>query len=475
MLLPHSNPIQPQRPALSHRSVRLQSQQHRNRIRRQVSKVGAVDFFNVLTGPQLLEITDAHLPAHRERLYPPTVTLSMFMKQGLEADHSCQQAVNAWAAQRAAEGLGVSSVRTGAYCQARQRLPLAMVTALTHATGRLLSTRAQPQWGWRGRAIKLADGTTVSMPDTPQNQACYPQPTSQAPGVGFPLARLNAIICLSTGALLTAAIGPYAGTGHGELDLFRSLIHTLSAGDVLLADALYCSYFIVATLQAAGVDVLFEQHGGRISDFRRGQALGKHDHRVNWQKPSQRPQWMSVQQYRAFPTELTVREVKVGGRVLVTTMLKAHQVHKAELAQLYALRWQVELDLRNIKTTLGVNVLRCLTPQMVAKELWVCLLAYNVIRLLMAQAAHQAGLLPRQLSFKHTVQMWIRWASNTLATDPTGQTTFFKLIAQCCVGHRPNRIEPRARKRRPKPYPWLKVSRTEARRQIRTQGHLLGA
>lgn len=434
-----------------------------------------MDFFNVLTGPQLLEITDAHLPEHRERLYPPTVTLSMFMKQELEADHSCQQAVNAWAAQRAADGLRVCSVRTGAYCQARQRLPLAMVTALTHETGRLLSTRAPPQWGWRGRAVKLADGTTVSMPDTPQNQACYPQPASQAKGVGFPLARLNAIICLSTGALLTAAMSPYAGQGHGELDLFRSLIHTLSAGDVLLADALYCSYFTVATLQAAGVDVLFEQHGGRITDFRRGQVLGKHDHRVNWQKPPERPQWMTVQQYRAFPEELTVREVKVGARVLVTTMLKAHQVHKAELAALYARRWQVELDLRNIKTTLGVNVLRCLTPQMVAKELWVCLLAYNVIRLLMAQAAHQAGVLPRQLSFKHTVQMWIRWALHPLSTDPTCQAEFFKLIGQCRVGHRPNRIEPRARKRRPKPYPWLKVPRAEARRQIRAQGHLLWA
>lgn len=184
---------------------------------------------------------------------------------------------------------------------------------------------------------------------------------------------------------------------------------------------------------------------------------------------------MTPQQYRAFPKELTVREVKVSGQVLVTTMLDVHQVHKTELSELYARRWQVELDLRNIKTTLGVNVLRCLTPQRVVKELWVCLLAYNLVRLLMAQAAHQAGLHPRQLSFKHTVQLWIQWAPQTLGADPTCRATFFKLIAQCCVGHRPNRIEPRARKRRPKPYPWLKVSRVEARRQIRAHGHLLGA
>ena len=185
MLLPHST-NQPRRPALVNRSVRLQSQQHRDRVRRHVSSVGAVDFFNILTAPELLDITDAHLPEHRERLYPPTVTLSMFMKQELEDDHSCQRAVNAWAAQRAADGLHVHSVRTGAYCQARQRLPLTMVTALTRETGRLLSSRAQRGWCWRGRAVKLADGTTISMPDTPQNQASLPAARYASPWRGVP-------------------------------------------------------------------------------------------------------------------------------------------------------------------------------------------------------------------------------------------------------------------------------------------------
>jgi len=457
------------------RNVSFQSQQHRERIRQQAHQVGAVDFFNMLTGPELLETTDAYLPEHRERLYPPTVTLSMFMKQGLEADRSCQRAVDAWAAQRAAEGLCVQSIRTGAYCQARQRLPLAMVTALTRETGRLLSTQAQPGWRWRGRAVKLADGTGISMPDTPENQARYPQPSTQAEGVGFPLARLVGIICLATGAVLEAAIGPHAGEGHSELDLFRSLLGALSAGDVLLADALYCNYFLIATLQAAGVDVLFEQHGARITDFRRGQALGKHDHLVHWPKPKMRPPWMTPQQYQAFPEELMVREVKVDGRVLVTTMLDARQVRKGELLELYACRWHVELDIRNIKTTLGLDVLRCLTPQMVEKELWVSLLAYNVIRLLMAQAARTAGVHPRELSFKHTVQMWTEWTSKTLRVEPAHRAEFFRLIAQLTVGNRPGRIEPRARKRRPKSYPWLKVPRAEAHRQIRTYGHLLCA
>jgi hypothetical protein len=457
------------------RNVSFQSQQHRDRIRRQLRQAGAVDFFNILTGSALLDMTDAYLPEHRERLYPPTVTLSMFMKQGLEADRSCQRAVNAWAAQRAADGLSVQSIRTGAYCQARQRLPLQMVTALTRETGRLLSTQAQRCWRWRGRAVKLADGSGISMPDTAENRACYPQPSSQAEGVGFPLARLVGIVCLSTGAVLEAAIGPHAGQGQSELDVFRSLVGALSAGDVLLADALYCNYFLIATLHAAGVDVLFEQHGARITDFRRGQALGQRDHIVHWPKPKMRPAWMTPQQYRAFPEQLTVREVKVNGQVLVTTMLDARQVRKSELSELYARRWHVELDIRNLKTTLGMEVLRCLTPPMVEKELWVYLLAYNVIRLLMAQAARDAGMHPRELSFKHTVQMWTEWTSQTLQAHPAHQAEFFRLIAQLTVGNRPGRIEPRARKRRPKSYPWLKVPRVEARRQIRTYGHLLCA
>lgn len=456
------------------RNVRFRSQQHQDRVSRQIGQAGAVDFFNILTGPELLEMTEAHLPEHRERLYPPTVALSMFMKQALEIDRSCQRAVAAWAGQRAAEGLSVHSIRTGAYCRARGRLPLEMIVALTRETGRLLSSRAQPGWRWRGRCVKLADGTAVSMPDTPENQARFPQPQSQAEGVGFPLAGLAGIVCLSTGAVLELAIGAHAHPGQSEQDLFRGLLDTLRSGDVLLADALYCSYWLIATLQAAGVDVLFEQHGSRITDFRCGQALGRRDHVVRWLKPKTRPAWMSREQYRAFPAQLTVREAKVAGQVLVTTLLDARAVCKRELSRLYARRWHVELDIRNLKTTLGLEVLRCLTPQMIEKELWVSLLAYNVIRLLMAQAAHTAGIHPRELSFKHTVQMWTTWSWRAREIFAAPEE-FFRLLAQQTVGKRPGRIEPRARKRRPKSFPWLKVPRSLARRQIRTHGHLLCA
>jgi hypothetical protein len=434
-----------------------------------------VDFFNILTGPELLETTERHLPEHRERLYPPTVTLSMFMRQALNEDGSCQRAVNAWAAQRGAEGLSVQSVRTGAYCRARARLPTPMVTALARESGRLLSTRARRGWRWRGRSVKLVDGTGISMPDTPQNQVDYPQPPSQAAGVGFPLARLLGVICLSTGAVLDAALCPYAGQGSSELGMLRTVQDALLPEDVILADSFFCNYFTVAMLQAAGVDVLCQQNSARTTDFRRGRALGPRDHLVCWPKPS-RPAWMTVQQHAALPDGLTVREVKVDGQVLVTTMLNHRQVKKIELSRLYGRRWHVELDLRNLKTTLRMEVLRCLSPPMVEKELWVYLLAYNLIRLLMAQAAHCANVHPRELSFKHTVQLWTEWTAQPNAGHSARtSTTLFELIAQVKVGDRPGRSEPRARKRRPKSYPWLKVPRAQARQRIRTHAYAAGA
>ena len=451
------------------RNARSFLHQRRSCIARRSRASQAVEFFNVLTSPELLATTEALLPKHRERLYPPTVALSMFMRQVLEADGSCQKAVNGWAAQRAADGLRPCSVATGGYCRARQRLPLEMVSTLTRQAARLLSEKALAQWLWRGRSVKLVDGTGISMPDTPENQQRYPQPRTQAPGVGFALARLVMLICLATGAALDVAIGPHSGKGSGELALVRRLLAGLSPGDVMLADALYCNYFLIATLMAAGVDVLFEQNGSRITDFRRGQSLGTREHLVRWHKPA-RPDWMTPEQYACAPDELTLREVKVAHQVLVTTLLDHRKVSKNDLSALYARRWSVELDLRNLKTTTGMDVLRCQTPQMNEKQLWVHLLAYNVIRLLMAQAACNAGVDPRELSFKHTVQLWTEWVSRGLSAAKDGGR-LFTLIAQCKVGHRAGRVEPRMRKRRPKSYPWLNMPRAQARRKIEKHGH----
>ncbi len=451
------------------RNARSHRQQRARRIERRAGSMQAMEFFNVLTSPELIDKSESLMPEHRERLYPPTVTLSMFMQQALQADGSCQNAVNGWAAQRVADGLGAMSVRTGAYCRARQRLPQSMVKGLARESGRLLSQRAPLHWRWRGRAVKLVDGTGLSMPDTEENQAVYPQPESQAAGVGFPLTCMVVVICLATGAALEAANGPYSGKGSGELGLFRSLGTAFQPGDLVLADALYCNYFLIATLMAGGVDMLFEQHGSRRTDFRRGRSLGPRDHVVCWPKPA-RPAWMTREQYKAFPDEIELREVRIHHQVLVTTLADHRRVDKQELSELYARRWNVELDLRSLKTTMGMETLHCQTPEMNEKELWVHLLAYNLIRLLMAQAASMTGVDPRKLSYKHTCQLWNSWLSHGLRATADANCLFM-LIAQVPVGNRPNRIEPRMRKRRPKSYPWLKQPRSVVRDRLRKYGH----
>ena len=259
----------------------------------------------------------------------------------------------------------------------------------------------------------------MTMADTEENQATYPQPSSQKEGLGFPICRTVALICLGSGALLDAATGPCEGKGSDEQTLLRGMLGTLAAGDILLGDAFYPTYFLLSELVQRGVDGVFEQYGARkrSTDFATGEKLGTRDHLVVLEKPKKRPDWMTPQQYERAPATLKVREFKAGGKIMVTTFLDAKAAPKDELKVLYRRRWNVELDLRNIKTTLGMERLSCKTPEMVVKELWVYLLAYNMIRLLMAQAALLADQIPRQLSFKHTVQVWLSWRQRGGATD----------------------------------------------------------
>lgn len=219
------------------------------------------------------------------------------------------------------------------------------------------------------------------------------------------------LVCLGSGALLNAAIGRYRGKGGDEQSLLRSILDTLKRGDLLLGDAFYATYFLLCALRERGIDAVFEQHGSRrrTTDFRRGQRLGERDHLIVLSKPVIKPDWMSQADYDQAPRSLTLRELRTRGKTLVTTLLCPKQTSKADLKSLYRSRWNVELDLRNIKTTLGMERLSCQTPEMAIKEIWVYLLAYNLIRLMMAQAALTAHRLPRQISFKHTVQIWIGW------------------------------------------------------------------
>lgn len=452
------------------RQNNAQSLQQQRRLAKHVQKVDANHFFNLLTGPQLLEAVEALLPEYRERKYPPTATLAMFLGQVLSADGSCQNAVNEAIVNRLLSGLPTDSANTGGYCRARQRLPEEMVRELARQTGALMSAHTPEPWLWRGRHVKLTDGTTTLLPDSHENQARYPQHGNQVRGAGFPIARLVGVMSLANGAVLDVAMGPYKGKGSGEHGLFRELQKCFVEGDVMLADSYYCSYFLIADLQARGVDVVFEQHGARKTDFRTGERLGTRDHVVEWSKPA-RPGWMTPEQYQSYPAELTLRETKVRKKVLVTSFLRPREVSKRELEKLFLQRWNVEVDLRHIKTTLGMETLSCKTPDMCEKELWIYMLAYNLIRLLMAQAATDAGVLPRQLSFKHTVQVWVAWSQRQFLSDaPEDTASLFRLIAQIRVGKRPGRIEPRLVKQRPKPFSRLQTSRRKARANIRKYG-----
>ena len=426
--------------------------------------------FNQLTSPELLSTVEDLLPEHRERRFPPTETLSMFLAQVMNADSSCQNIVNETALTRAIYGLPSCSSNTGSYCKARQRLPLSMVSELVRITGLQMADQAPMHWNWQGRPVRLIDGTTVELPDTDENRHAYPQTRE---GSGCPLSRIVGIICLASGGVLNAAIGPFAGKGSGEQALLRTLLNTFKAGDVVLGDAYFGTYFLLAELIARNVDAVFEQYGARkrTLDFSQGQQLGERDHLIRYEKPK-KPAWISQESYDAAPDTITVRELEVGHKVLVTTLLSPKAASKQALKELYQQRWHVELDLRNIKSTLGMGVLTCKTPDMIEKEVWVYLLAHNLIRVMMAEAATLSDILPRQLSFKHSLQLWRTWRQQSNGRDD-GESlrVLLQLTIENTVGHRPGRVEPRAIKRWRKSFPLLTEPRLELRKTIKRHGH----
>jgi len=456
-----------------HNSSKINSIQQ-NRIEQHSQNINGNKFFDLLSHPQILSNFEELLPAHRDRCFAPLETLSLFLAQSMNADSSCQNIVNEFAVQRISNGLLPYSTNTGSYCKARQRLPLPLVSSATRLTGRFLSELSPEKWCWQGRAVKLIDGTTVTLSDTPENQLVYPQQAEQAPGLGFPICRIVGIICLASGGVLNAAMGPYKGKGASEQTLLRGMLDTFDAADVVLGDALFGDYFLLSELLARGVDGVFEQFGARktTTDFRKGKKLGHKDHLIIYQKPKKKPDWMTEEYYLAAPETLTIRELKIGKKILITTILSPADATSRSLKNLYKDRWHVELDLRNIKTTLGMETLRCKTPEMAEKEMYTYFLAYNLIRIIMAEAASWADLLPRQLSFKHTLQLWracLRESFNL--NDHEKVQLLLSAIAQNIVGNRPGRIEPRAVKRRPKPFSWLTKPRDQARAEVKKNGH----
>ena len=251
---------------------------------------------------------------------------------------------------------------------------------------------------------------------------------------------------------------------------FVFLLKTLKNNDIVLADAFYATYFLMAELQRRGIDGVFEQHGSRKrnTDFRRGKKLGRRDHLIILKRPKYRPAWMSQDTFETMPQTLTVRELSVNGKILVTTLCCPKVASKQALKNLYKSRWHIELDIRHIKTTMGMDTLSCQTPEMAEKEIWVYLLAYNLIRLIMIQSALLCDVIPRQLSFRHTVQLWQAYHQRISCSE--NQIDLSKqlllLIGQRRVGNRPGRVEPRALKRRQKPYSMLNQPRNIVKQKL---------
>jgi putative transposase len=435
-------------------------------------------FADVLPAEQVRQACDAegvHFGSSDRSVYNPAVILWAFLSQVLGTDKSCRAAALRLLVLAVVLQRGPCSTDTGLYCRARAKLPAALLRRLTYQVADGLEQAVPGHWLWKGRHVHLVDGTTVTAPDTPENQAAYPQPPAQRPGLGFPLIRLVVLLSLTTALLSGLALGPYQGKEMGETALFRALLDRLRPGSVVLADRYYCSYFMVALLGERGVDVVFRLHQCRDVDFRRGRRLGRDDRVVVWQRP-QRPDWMDEETYARTPKTLTVREVRTQVRipgfraqelVVVTTLLDAVTYSREEIADLYHARWHVELDIRAIKSTLKMETLRCLTPLMMEKEIWATFPGYNLVRKVSCQAALLADKHPRQISFTATPQA-VRggWESRTHARPPGRRAlgeALLAALAKEAVGDRPDRCEPRAVKRRPKPQPLLTVPRAEAR------------
>jgi hypothetical protein len=430
-------------------------------------------FADVLTEPRIRAALDEHGVIYRDRVFNPLTTTWGFLSQVLSDDHSCRDAVARIIAHRAAAGLKACSPNTASYCDARGRLPEGVLSTLARRTAAELQAAAAPQWKWNGRDVFIADGSYLSMPDTEENRTAYPQPVVQQPGIGFPMARVAVLLSLATGACHDLAIAPYAGKGTGETTLLRRMYGALKPGDVVLADALFDNYFLACELRRRGIDLVARVQAQRV----RSRIVERRPDGdvILWRRPN-KPRGMTGEEYRRYPKELLMRQVTVDARTrdnraevfqVVTTLLDA-SIGGVQIGDLYDRRWSGEVDIRSIKSTMQMDVLRCQSPEMVQKEIWAHLLAYNLLRTVMAVAAAEHGIEPRRVSFTGAKQAVTAFAPKLEAARPKDRPALIDallaVIAYHRVGDRPGRWEPRATKRRPKHGARLNQPRAEARR-----------
>ena len=440
----------------------------------------SLSFSDALTQQQIQAVCEQHDVLHDDdaEVFTPSVVIWGFLSQVIHKKElrACLAAVARIGVMLIVCGRPRCARNNGPYCRARCRLPVAVFEQLTLDLASRCEAQLPEEWLWKGRHVKLIDGTTVTMPDTEENQEAFPQQSCQKEGLGFPIARMVVVLSLATAMVSGMAMGPFQGKETGELARLRELLDRFEAGDIALADKLYCAYFMIALLLERKVDLVTLLHQARDAnaEIRGGKRLGKGDYLITWHRPD-RPPWMDEETYARMPEQLELRLIRVkitepGFRSksldMVTTLTDPEQYGVDDLSTLYRQRWEVELDIRSIKVTMGMDELRCKTPEMVRKEIWACLLAYNLIRQKMLQSAKEEELLPRKLSFANGLQtLAAGWMVMPLLDRNTqGCLVEMELvsIASQTVGNRPGRVEPRAVKKRPKAYRLLTMMRSKA-------------
>ncbi len=399
----------------------------------------------------------------RRRLFSQENTFWAFFSQVLDADGGCREVVRKIQSHALAKGWPMPSSSTSAYCQARAKLGESMMAEIATQTGVVLD-RVGKNSRWKKRRVVVVDGTGVSMPDTPANQEQWPQSTSQKPGCGFPQARICACFCLATGALLSHRIGHLK---QQELPLLRAQWDIFEAGDILLGDKGFCSYYDVWQLRERGVDSVFTlARRTPVTHAKAKAVFDEHDLLIEWPKPPWNPRLSYDRQtWDALPESLTLRQIRVDvttpgfrtrGYYLITTLTDVAHYSAADLADLYYRRWDVELFFRDLKTTMGMDILRCRTPAGIRNEIRMHWIVYNALRLLMWEAAEQCACTPRQLSFKASLQALRQWRPSDGSNG-----SLIQAIAAVPLTKPRGRREPRCVKRRPKPFALLNAPRHE--------------
>ena len=405
-----------------------------------------------------------------KRPYNNAMVFWLFLSQCLARGQACRETIHEFIALLEIKRKPSVSENTSAYCQARRKkLRAEFLDGVNQHIFSEVDSQIPAELRWHGKRVGVVDGSTVSMPDTASNQTCYPQPSEQKQGCGFPVMKVLALFSITTGLWHRLS---YSNLRTSERTLFRQLWDGIRGWyDIILGDRGFVSYFDMHELKKRGIDSVFRQHKCRSSDFRYGKRLGKDDHLVMWQKPDKCPNWLTPEQFANAPEQLSVREVRAvfsrkGFRtkscIIVTTLLDPIVYPASDLAELYFLRWSAELRLRDIKCTLGLDVLRCKSPEMIQKELWMQVIAYNLIRAFMLKTAMLKNQPLSRISFKGTVGSVRTWAPHLVVAAAYNQEEYFRLLKKLteCISKdivplRPNRSEPRAKKRRPKNYQLL--------------------